>query len=355
MPPLNEQEIFTGTQEVAPDRRFDMAKLQAYMEEHVEGFSGTVEAREFKGGQSNPTYALVAGGKKYVMRRKPPGVLAKSAHAVDREFRVMTALGQTDVPVPRTYALCTDESIIGTWFYIMDHVEGRIIWGNEMPDSNPEERRAVYDSMVKTMAQLHAVDHVSIGLETYGKPTDYVARQLNRFVGQYHLPETKKIKEMDFLAEWLPANIPPDTTPSIVHGDFKLANLVLHPTEPEIIAILDWELSTIGNPYADLACHCLPYHYGPDIEGGLRDIDRTAMGIPEMDDHVAAYCKYAGLNEVPDWQYYMAFMLFRHAAISLGILTRAEQGTAASAHAYKMGARAEPQSKAAWDLIQGLL
>jgi aminoglycoside phosphotransferase (APT) family kinase protein len=279
-------------------------------------------------------------------------VLVKSAHAVDREYRVMTALGQTDVPVPKTYALCTDESILGTMFYIMDHVEGRIIWGNEMPDSNPDERAAVYDSMIKTMAQLHAVDHVAIGLETYGKPTDYVARTLNRFIGQYQLPETKKIREMDLLAEWLPANIPPDQPPAIVHGDFKLANLVLHPTEPEIIAILDWELSTIGDPIADLACHCLPYHYGPDIEGGVRDIERATMGIPEETDHIAAYCRYAGVTDIPNWSYYMAFMLFRHAAISLGILTRAEQGTAASDHARKMGARAEPQSKAAWDIIQ---
>lgn len=348
---LDEQALFSGTQEVAPDRRFDIAKLQAFMEEHVEGFSGTLEAREFKGGQSNPTYALTAGGKRYVMRRKPPGVLAKSAHAVDREFRVMSALGNTDVPVPKTYALCTDESVIGTWFYIMDHVEGRIIWGNEMPDSNPEERAAVYDSMIKTMAKLHAVDHLSVGLETYGKPTDYVARTLNRFIGQYQEPETLKIPEMDALAEWLPANIPADVPPSIVHGDFKLANLVLHPTEPEVIAILDWELSTIGNPYADLACHCLPYHYGPDIEGGMRDIDRAAMGIPDEDAHVAAYCRHAGLSEMPDWSYYMAFMLFRHAAISLGILRRSEEGTAASEHARKMGLRAYPMSAAAMAIV----
>jgi aminoglycoside phosphotransferase (APT) family kinase protein len=307
---LDEQALFSGTQEVAPDRRLDIAKLQAFMEEHVEGFTGTVEAREFKGGQSNPTYALTAGDKRYVMRRKPPGVLAKSAHAVDREFRVMSALGDTDVPVPKTYALCTDESVIGTWFYIMDHVEGRIIWGNEMPDSNPEERAAVYDSMIKTMAKLHAVDHLSVGLETYGKPTDYVARTLNRFIGQYQ-----------------------------------------EPTEPEVIAILDWELSTIGNPYADLACHCLPYHYGPDIEGGMRDIDRAAMGIPDEDAHVAAYCRHAGLSEMPDWSYYMAFMLFRHAAISLGILRRSEEGTAASEHARKMGLRAYPMSAAAMAIV----
>ena len=350
--PLDEQDAFSGTQEVAPDRQFDEGRLQEFMQDHVEGFSGTLDVREFKGGQSNPTYALTAGGERYVMRRKPPGALLKSAHAVDREYRVMTALGKTNVPVPRTYALCTDEEIIGTWFYIMDHVEGRIIWGNEMPDSNPEERTAVYESMIKTLAQLHAVDYRAIGLETYGKPSDYVARTLGRFMGQYQLPETRKLPDMDFLCDWLPANIPPDPSPVIVHGDFKLANLVLHPTEPEVIAILDWELSTIGAPYADLACHCLPYHYGPDIEGGMRDIDRAALGLPELDAHVARYCHHAGLTEVPHWDYYMAFMLFRHAAISLGILARAEKGTAASDHAIRMGERAWPMAAAARRIVE---
>ncbi|MFN3230928.1 MAG: phosphotransferase [Alphaproteobacteria bacterium] len=352
---MSEQDAFTGTQPVDPARGFDVSALQAFMEEHVAGFSGTVEVREFKGGQSNPTYSLTAGGTRYVLRRKPPGQLLKSAHAVDREYRVMTALAETDVPVPRTYALCTDESVIGTWFYIMDHVEGRIIWDNDMPGSNPEERAAVYDSMIRTLAGLHAVDHVAVGLETYGKPTDYIARTLNRFIGQYQLAETTKIPEMDWLAEWLPAHIPPEEPAGIVHGDFKLANLVLHPTEPEVIAILDWELSTIGNPIADLAVHCLPYHPGLDPRGPLTDLDLPALGIPTEADLLAAYCRYTGRDYVPHWNYVMAAMLFRHAQISLGILARAEKGTAASEHAVEMGKRAWPLSKAAYDIAQRLI
>ena len=218
----------------------------------------------------------------------------------------MTALHGTGVPVPKTYALCTDDNVIGTWFYIMDHVEGRIIWDNDMPDSNPEERAAVYTAMVETLAKLHAVDHVAIGLDTYGKPTDYIARTLNRFRGQYQLPETEKIPEMDWLAEWLPAHIPPEEPAGIVHGDFKLANLVLHPTEPEVIAILDWELSTIGNPIADLAVHCLPYYPGLDPRGPLTDLDLPSLGIPSEAELLAAYCRATGRDSAPHWNYIMA-------------------------------------------------
>jgi aminoglycoside phosphotransferase (APT) family kinase protein len=234
----------------------------------------------------------------------------------------------------------------------MDHLDGRIIWGNEMPDSNPEERAAVYESMIEVLARLHKVDYLAVGLGDYGKPTDYIARTLNRFIGQYHLPETTKIPEMDWLAEWLPANIPPEEPATIVHGDYKLANLVLHPTEPKVIGILDWELSTIGAPLADLAVHCLYYRQGADVPGGLEHLDLKAMGIPTEQELLAKYCQYSGRESIPHWEYYMAAMLFRHAQISLGILARAQKGTAASDQALMMGRRAWPQSKAAYDIAQ---
>lgn len=349
---MDEQSLFSGTQEVSKDREIDAGRLQAFMEEQVEGFNGALDIREFKGGQSNPTYSLTAGGKRYVMRRKPPGPILKSAHAVDREYKVMTALADTDVPVPRTYALCTDENVIGTWFYIMDHVDGRILWENALPGLAPKERKAIYSSMIETLAALHRVDHRAVGLEDYGKPSDYVARQLKRFVGQYELDETQKIPEMTKLAEWLPANIPPDEPPAVVHADFKLANLVLHPAKPKVIAILDWELSTIGNPIADLAAHCMPYHMREGSGGGLIGLDLDALGIPSEEAHLAAYCRQTGRSEVPDWDYYVAFVLFRLAQISLGILARAEKGTAASDHAREAGKRAWPYSEAAWAMAQ---
>lgn len=349
---MDEQSLFSGTQEVSKDREIDVHRLQAFMEENVAGFAGTLDVREFRGGQSNPTYSLTAGGKRYVMRRKPPGPILKSAHAVDREYKVLTALAGTGVPVPRTYALCTDESVIGTWFYIMDHVEGRILWENALPGLTGDERTAIYSSMIETLAALHRVDHRAVGLEDFGKPSDYVARQLKRFVGQYELDETRKIPEMTQLAEWLPANIPPDQPPVIVQGDFKLANLVLHHDRPEVIGVLDWELSTIGNPIADLACHCMPYHLGADTHGGMEHLDLAALGIPSEADHLKAYCAAVGREGVPDWDYYMAFVLFRNAQISLGILARAEKGTASSDHARDMGKRAWPYSKAAWAMAQ---
>ena len=349
---MDEQLLFSGTQEVSKDREIDVDSLQAFMEEAVAGFSGSLDVREYRGGQSNPTYSLTAGGKRYVMRRKPPGPILKSAHAVDREYKALTALAVSSVPVPRTYALCIDESVIGTWFYIMDHVDGRIFWENSLPGLDPESRTAIYNSMIETLAALHRVDHISVGLEDFGKPSDYVARQLKRFVGQYELDETQKIPEMTKLAEWLLANIPADQPPVIVQGDFKLANLVLHHDRPEVIGVLDWELSTIGNPIADLACHCMPYHLGADTHGGMEHLDLASLGIPSEEDHLNAYCAAVGLNEIPDWDYYMAFVLFRNAQISLGILARAEKGTASSDHASAMGARAWPYSKAAWGMAQ---
>lgn len=351
---MSDQDLFTGTQPIAPGRGFDVDKLQAYMEENVAGFTGALDVREFKGGQSNPTYSLTAGGKRYVMRRKPPGQLLKSAHAVDREYKVMSALNGTGVPVPRTYALCTDEGVIGTWFYIMDHVDGRIIWGNDVPGSDPEERAAIHDSMIETFARLHAVDYRAVGLSDYGRPTDYMARTLNRFIGQYRLEETTKIPEMDWLADWLPENIPPEEPAAIVHGDYKLANLVLHPTEPKVIAILDWELSTIGQPLADLAVYALYYRQGSDTPGGLKDLPLKDMGIPTEEEMLALYRKYSGRDSIPHWEYYLAAMLFRHAQISLGILARAQKGTASSEHALMMGKRAWPQSKAAYDIARTL-
>lgn len=347
---------FTGTQDVREQHRFDVARLQAFMEEHVEGFSGTLEVAQFKGGQSNPTFLLDAGGKRYVMRRKPPGELLKSAHAVDREYKVITALGQTDVPVPRTYALCTDDSVVGTWFYIMDHVEGRIFWTPDLPEVEKGERRAIYEGMADALARLHSVDHEAIGLGDFGKPSDYIARQIHIWTKQYKASETETIEEMDRLIEWLPAHLPPDEGPCVVHGDFRLDNMIFHPTEPRVIAILDWELSTIGDPMADFSYNCMPYHLAVQANtSGLARHDPSDLGIPTEDDYIALYCARTGRDRIDNWDYYLAYNIFRLAAISQGIMGRVVAGTAASAKAIESGKRARPLAEQAWAQVEKIL
>ena len=335
------QEMFSGTKEVADTHKFNEDNLFQWMTEHVEGFEGPMDVRQFKGGQSNPTFKLITPKKAYVMRRKPPGKLLPSAHAVDREFRVIAALHPLGFPVARPYALCEDEDVVGTMFYVMDHVEGRILWDGTLPDSTPEERTAIYKAKVKTFADLHNVDWKAAGLEGYGKEGDYVARQIHRWTKQYVASETSKIPEMDALIDWLPKNIPAGETTTIVHGDYRLDNMILHPTKPEVIAVLDWEFSTQGDPLADFTYHLMNWVM-PSSEGrgALSDIDDLkAYGIPTMDEYIDMYCSHRGLTGMPDVHYYFAYNGFRLAGICQGIVGRVRDGTASSANASLMEAR----------------
>jgi aminoglycoside phosphotransferase (APT) family kinase protein len=350
-------EQFVGTKPVAEQQRFDLARLEAYMRAHVDGYAGTLEVEQFKGGQSNPTYRLSAGGKRYAMRAKP-GPAAKllpSAHAVDREFRVITALGKTDIPVPRTYALCEDESVIGRAFYIMDCVEGRVLWDQALPGMSTAERGAVYDEMNRVIAALHSVDYAAIGLADYGKPGNYFVRQIGRWSKQYQASETEKVVEMDNLIAWLPQNIPAGDETTIVHGDYRMDNLIFHPTEPRVLAILDWELSTLGHPLADFSYHCMSWRIPPGQFRGIGGLDLAALGIPAERDYVAAYCRRTGRSRIDNWDFYLAYNMFRIAAILQGIKKRAVDGTAASAHAADAGARVLPLAKMAWEYAQKVI
>ncbi len=329
------QEQNSGTRDVADALRFDVAQLEAWMESHVESFRGPLKVQQFRGGQSNPTYLLTASSGRYVLRRKPPGKLLKSAHAVDREYRIISALYAADFPVPRPYVLCEDDEIIGTMFFVMEFVDGRIFWDLDLPDCDREERAAIYDSANATIAQLHSYDWEALGLSDYGKPGNYFERQISRWIGQYRASETRTIEAMDALIDWLPENIPADESASIVHGDFRLDNMIVHPTEPRVIAVLDWELSTIGHPLADFTYHLLSWQM-PEIgigSVGLRGKDLPALGIPTEEDYVARYCERTGRQKIANRSFYTAFNLFRLAAILQGIAGRVRDGTAASAHA----------------------
>ena len=344
------QEQFSGTGEVREQHRFDERVLAAWMREHVEGFEGPLSVEQFKGGQSNPTYRLVTPGKNYVMRRKPPGLLLKSAHAVDREYAVITALGTTGYPVARTYGLCTDETVIGTWFYIMDCVEGRIIWDSTFPDEPKEQRRAYFDAMNKGMADLHNTDYAAIGLENFGKPGNYFERQIGRWSRQYlEDPEAGRLDSMDKLVEWLPANIPPGDETAIVHGDYRCDNMIFHPTEPTVRAVLDWELSTLGHPLADFTYHLMMYRMPPQDVAGLNGRDLDALGIPSEEEYVADYCRRTGRPDgIPNLDFYLAYNMFRLAGIIHGIRGRVVRGTAASAHAVATSERLQPMADLAW-------
>ncbi|MEM9668587.1 MAG: phosphotransferase family protein [Pseudomonadota bacterium] len=349
------QELFSGTKDVADTHRFDEAALAVWMEASVEGFDGPLEVRQFKGGQSNPTYQLVTPKKKYVMRRKPPGKLLPSAHAVDREFRVISALYPLGFPVARPYGLCDDESVVGTMFYVMDMVEGRIIWDGTLPGMEPSERRAIYEAKCRTFAELHNVDWRAVGLEGFGKESDYIARQTHRWTKQYQASETKKIMEMDRLIDWLPANIPPGDMTTIVHGDYRIDNMILHPTEPKVIAVLDWELCTLGDPLADFSYHLMNWVM-PSTDpgrGALIDIpDMKAHGIPTMEEYVALYCEATGRDGLPELNYYFSYNAFRLAGICQGIVGRVRDGTASSSEAAKMEERVEPLAQFAYACAQ---
>ena len=351
-------EAYQGTRPVAEAHRFDTGALERYMREHVPGFGGTLAVEQFKGGQSNPTYRLSAGGQTYVMRRKPPGKLLPSAHAVDREYRVISALAATDVPVARTYALCTDESVIGSMFYIMDCVEGRVLWDPQLPGMTPAQRGAIFDEMNRVIAALHRVDYAAIGLADYGKPGNYFARQVDRWSRQYKASETEKIEAMDRLMEWLPSNIPASDETTIVHGDYRLDNMVFHPTEARVLAVLDWELSTLGHPMADFSYHLMAWRLSATEFRGLRGVDLAALGIPSEREYIDKYIRRVGKKDPPsekDLGFCMAYNMFRAAAIFQGVMARAVAGNAASAQAMETGKRARPTAELGWKQVERLL
>ena len=338
-----------GTMDVLERHQFDVEALNAFMKETIDGFEGPIEIEEFKGGQSNPTYLIKSKNRSYVLRRKPPGKLLKSAHAVDREYRVITALNNTDVPVPTTYALCEDNEIIGTAFYLMEFMDGRVLWDPSMEDSSIEEASGVYASMNNTLAKLHSVDPLKINLESFGKPGNYVGRQISIWTKQYIDSETEEIIEMNKLIDWLPKNLPSDKPLRIVHGDFSLTNLMMHKEKPEVIAILDWELSTLGDPCADFSYHCMQYRLNPNLSD---EEYCKKTGIPTEEEYLSMYSDKTGYDLNEEWELYMAYNLFKSAGILQGILGRVRDGTAASKHAKDMAARVRPLAEGAWKLIE---
>ena len=353
---MSDTKDFEGTRPVADAHRFDAAALERYLGERIPGFGGPVDVVQFKGGQSNPTFRLDAGGRSYVLRRKPPGTLLPSAHAVDREFRVMSALAGSDVPVARCHLLCTDESVIGSMFYVMDFVPGRVFWDPLLPGLARAERAAVFDEMNRVIAALHGVDAAQVGLADYGKAGNYFARQIARWSRQYKASETEPILAMDRLIEWLPANVPPGEETSIVHGDYRIDNVVFHPTEPRVLAVLDWELSTLGHPLADFAYHCMTWRMPEGAHArGLVGVDFAALGIPTEHEYVAMYCNATGRDRIDHFEYYVAYNMFRLAAILQGVMARALQGNAASAEALAAGKRTRAIAEEGWRQVERML
>lgn len=346
------QEKFGGTGAVRDHHRFDENRLADYMRANVDDFTGGVTVEQFKGGQSCPTYKVTAGGRHYVVRRKPPGKLLPSAHAVDREYKVITALFDTGVPVAKSYALCEDPDVIGTPFYIMDWVDGRVFWDQTLADIPRAERPAYYDAMNASLAALHNVQPEAVGLTDFGRPGNYFARQISRWSKQYKASETESIPEMDKLIEWLPNNIPAGDEVGIVHGDYRLDNMIFHPTEPRVLAILDWELSTLGHPLGDFTYHLMSWRLESTLFRGIADKDLSSLNLPSEQDYVAAYCRRTGRDSIPNLEWYVAYNMFRLAGILQGIMGRALDGTAASEHAFEQGRRAKPLAKAAYAQLQ---
>ncbi|MDP3251710.1 MAG: phosphotransferase family protein [Hydrogenophaga sp.] len=355
---MTDHQNFTGTRPVAGQHAFDEAALAAWMKSNVPDFAGPLTVEMFKGGQSNPTYKLVTPQRAYVMRAKPGPVakLLPSAHAIEREFRVMSALHGTGVPVARMHALCEDESVIGRAFYIMECVDGRVLWDQSLPGMTPLQRGAIYDEMNRVIAALHNVRPLEIGLDGYGKPGNYFERQIGRWSKQYQASVTQPIDAMDRLMEWLPQNVPSmardESLLSVVHGDFRLDNLMFHPAEPRVLAVLDWELSTLGHPLADFSYHCMSWHIPPGAFRGIGGLDLKSLGIPSEADYIALYCERTGFAKPEqlkaDWNFYLAYNMFRLAAILQGIAKRVEAGTASSAQAVSSAAGARPMAELAW-------
>jgi aminoglycoside phosphotransferase (APT) family kinase protein len=331
--------------------RFDEAALAEYLRRNLRGFRGGLRVRQFEGGQSNPTFLLEADGCAWVLRKKPPGKLLGSAHQVDREYRVMTALRGSGVPVPATHLLCEDETVVGTPFFVMERVEGRVIAESSLPGLSPAERSAVYEHAVEVLATLHGLDPAAVGLADFGRPGNYYARQVARWTKQYEASKTDEIPEMDALAAWLPRHLPASEETRIVHGDYRIGNFILHPSEPRIVAVLDWELSTLGHPLADLAYFCQSYHAeGPG--GSLRELDLAAAGIPAEANVLARYCALTGRPPIEHWSFYVVFQLFRSAAIVQGVYKRGLDGIASSTRAHEYGAAVRRLARDAWRLAQ---
>jgi len=352
MSDLAEQNV--GTTAVAERHRFEVGALDAWMRANVEGFAGPLTVEQFKGGQSNPTFRLSTPSRAYVMRAKPGPVakLLPSAHAVEREYKVLAALAGTDVPVARVYGLCEDESVIGRAFYIMDCVEGRVLWDQSLPGVSNAERDAIYDEMNRVIAALHKVDVAAVGLTDFGRPGNYFARQISRWSKQYLLSETEKIPEMDRLIEWLPQHIPEGDESAIVHGDYRLDNMMFDRERPRVLAVLDWELSTIGHPLADFSYHCMSWHIPPGQFRGIAGLDLAALGIPSEAEYMRRYCARTGRQHIDHWDFYLAYNCFRLAGILQGIVKRALDGTASSPQALEQGKRVRPLAELAWTFAQ---
>jgi aminoglycoside phosphotransferase (APT) family kinase protein len=348
---VDRQSAFSGTREVTERLRFDVSQLEDYLRQHVPGFAGPVMVSQFKGGQSNPTYFVETPLQRYVLRRKPPGKLLPSAHAVDREHRVISALYAQNFPVPEPVLYCADESVTGTAFFVMAYVEGRVFWEPQMPASSPQERARVYDAMNATIARLHSFDPAAIGLGDYGRGENYVARQVDRWSKQYRASETQKIEEMEHLMAWLPTHLPPPRPPRVVHGDYRLDNVILAADEAKVSAVLDWELSTLGDPLADFSYHLMTWYMPPSDAGtgSLLGFDLSALGIPALEPYVDQYVARTGLDPRPHLPVYFAYNFFRLAAILQGIAGRVRDGTATSAYAAAKGAQVQPLAARAWE------
>jgi len=357
---MSQFEHFEGTRPVTGSHAFNVRELELWLTSHLQDFEGPLTVEMFKGGQSNPTYKLLTPKRSYVMRAKPGPVakLLPSAHAIEREFKVMSGLAGTAVPVALMHVLCDDESIIGRAFYVMEFVSGRVLWDQSLPDMNNAQRGEIYDEMNRVIADLHSVDFAAQGLANYGKPGSYIERQIGRWSTQYDASRTQDIPEMDKLMAWLPANMPSSARDqslvSIVHGDFRLDNLMFHPSQPKVLAVLDWELSTLGHPLADFSYHCMSWHIKPGSFRGIGGLDHAALGIPTEAEYIQRYCQRTGFTTPEklaiDWNFYMAYNLFRMAAILQGIAKRVEAGTASSEQAKASGAGAKPMAELAWQI-----
>ncbi len=331
--------------------RFDEAALCRYLETAISDFAGPLTVRQFEGGQSNPTFQLITPGRTYVLRKQPPGELLPSAHQVDRENRVMAGLAGTAVPVPRMYCLCEDTAVIGTKFYVMEFVQGRIFAETTMPSLTPPERRAIFLDLARVMAELHNVKPELVGLASFGRPGNYFERQISRWSKQYLASQTQHLEAMDILMDWLPRNIPEEGPTVIVHGDYRLGNALIHPTEPRIVAVLDWELSTLGDGLADLGYLCQDYHAKAYYDAGLADADLQSLGIPTEDEMVAHYCSHARRDRIDNWHFYLIYNLFRSAAIGQGVYKRGLDGNASSAKALEFKDSAQIKSEGALRLL----
>jgi aminoglycoside phosphotransferase (APT) family kinase protein len=348
---FNPGQTFFGTPKMPEGHRFDLKRLENYLMDRIEGFRTPLDVRQFKGGQSNPTYELITPCRRYVLRCQPRGKLLPSAHAIDREYRIISALYPTGFPVARPHLLCDDQSIVGSMFYVMEHVEGRICWEPLLPGQTQQQRHAIYDAMNETLAQLHSLDWRALGLEDFGRPGNYVARQIARWTKQYRASETERIEEMEKLIEWLPQHLPEAPRDAIVHGDYRLDNMILHPSEPRVLAVIDWELCTIGDPMADFTYHLMQWQMPRNASKSgttLLDADLRVLGVPSMDEYTAWYFARTHDERPPELDYYAAYNFFRLAGILQGIVGRVRDGTTTSIRAAENVSRVRPLAECGW-------